>query len=248
MHQKYIHQEDIYTFESMDTMQPVRAFNGTNCDVGEWLEKMKLVAKLKKIQDVSTLLPLYLEGPAFAVYNQLSSTDKAKSTSIETALEAAFGKDQFDAYDLFKKRTWMPGESVEVYLADLRQLARTAKVETTELVFLAFVTGLPKEVANQLRASELRKTHDLEKATELARILVASYGVAGLVAKQDPVSQKKWKCYLCQKEHPTVTCSLSKPGVCWKCGQKGHMINDCTNKKSRSGNEKEVLPAPTTPQ
>ena len=117
----------------MDVMQSaVRVFNGSNCNVEEWLTKIKLVAKLKKIDDLSCLLPLYLEGPAFTIYNQLSDSEKADSEKIETVLKAAFGRDRFDAYDSFKRRTWMVGESVEVYLAELKQLARSAKVESTE--------------------------------------------------------------------------------------------------------------------
>ena len=37
-------------------------------DVVAWLNKLKLVTKLQKIEDIATLIPMYLEGNALAVY------------------------------------------------------------------------------------------------------------------------------------------------------------------------------------
>ena len=54
---------------NMEKLQDmIRCFNGTGeVDIVTWLAKVKLVAKLKKIEDLSALIPLYLDGAAFAV-------------------------------------------------------------------------------------------------------------------------------------------------------------------------------------
>ena len=40
-------------------------------DVSEWLEKLVLVCELRKVTELTTVLPLRLSGSAFAVYQQL---------------------------------------------------------------------------------------------------------------------------------------------------------------------------------
>ena len=44
----------------------LRPFTGEG-DVVTWLNKLKLVAKLEKIEDIATLIPMYLEGNVLAV-------------------------------------------------------------------------------------------------------------------------------------------------------------------------------------
>ena len=44
----------------------MRPFSGDR-DIVAWLKKAKLAAKLKKIEDVASLLLLYLEGDALAL-------------------------------------------------------------------------------------------------------------------------------------------------------------------------------------
>ena len=42
--------------------------------------QMKLDAKLQDLGDISAIVPLFLDGPALAVYEQMSATDQ---TDIE---------------------------------------------------------------------------------------------------------------------------------------------------------------------
>ena len=209
----------------------VRVFDGSNCNVREWVSKIKLVAKLQKIEDISSFLPLYLEGPAYAIYDQLSDADKLDITKIEAVILTAFEHDRFKAYELFKKRIWKVGESVDVYLADLKQLAKAALVDSLAVIYLAFITGLPSDVSTALRAaSELRASNDIGKAVDLARILMASYSAKALLAK----SSKQSSCYLCHGNHLTNFCPQSRPGVCWKCNRSGHKFSECLEKRQRS--------------
>ena len=45
-------------------------------DFIEWIDRLELVAKLQKIDDMKSFLPLFLAGPAFAVYQQLNEEAK----------------------------------------------------------------------------------------------------------------------------------------------------------------------------
>ena len=53
----------------------IRPYTGED-DLISWLKKVKLVAKLAKVTDLASFLPLYLEGDALAVYLEMSETDQ----------------------------------------------------------------------------------------------------------------------------------------------------------------------------
>ena len=110
-----------------------------------WLKKVKLVAKLKKVENQSTLIALHLEGAAFAVFDQLPEAGKCDPDVIERTLLSAFALNQFAAYDVLRARCLAQGESVDVYMADIRRLAGLAKINDEEFVRCAFVAGLPRD-------------------------------------------------------------------------------------------------------
>ena len=74
----------------------MRSFSGDG-DVVAWLKKAKLVAKLKKIEDVANFLPLYLEGDALALYLEVREEDQSNATSIVERLKEAFTNGEFAA-------------------------------------------------------------------------------------------------------------------------------------------------------
>ncbi len=96
----------------------IKEFNGQG-DVSTWIKKVKLVATTKKITDLASVLPLYLDGPAFAVFDQMKEEKKKDAQEIERVLLDAFGMNAFQAYDNFRQRTLMCGEPVDVYLSEL---------------------------------------------------------------------------------------------------------------------------------
>ena len=212
---------------AMERTETLKVFDGSG-DVATWLKKVKLVAKLKKVADLATFLPLYLEGSAFEVYDQMAERDKEAATEIEKTLLQAFALSTFEAYEEFRRRSWIPGEAVDVYLADLRRLARLANVEGDELLKCAFVVGFPPDVSAQLRSTE--QTKGLDELARLARVLVAnrSAGMAAAAAdnrmsvvaiqKRDPANVTCFKCNM--KGHYAKDCNKVK---CFKCGAEGHI-------------------------
>lgn len=223
----------------------IRSFDGTDGNVDTWLRKVKLVANLKNIEELASFIPLYLEGPAFAVYDQLSETAKQSSGSIEKALLSAFAQDQFSAYDSFRTRSWTPGEAVDVFLADLRRLSRLAQIESDVVIRCAFICGLPVDVSAQLRASAQISSLELTKVAEQARILMGdrlhgvnvAVGAAGLKKEHGKIV-----CHGCGGDHPVRFCTERKKTItCWRCGEFGHIARSC------SGNGKGGLSAPAVP-
>ena len=153
----------------------VKRFSGGNDeDVSVWIRQVKLAARLGKIEDLAVVVPLYLDGPAFAVYEQLSSDDQEDFAKIESALLTAFSLNGFQAYEEFRVRKRREGESVDVFLSELRRLAKLGKIESCEEILRsAFVIGLPCTVSSQLRAlSEVRKI-PLDELVHVARALMA---------------------------------------------------------------------------
>ena len=60
----------------------IKPFDGTG-DVSVWLKKIDLVARLHGIDSVVALIPLYLEGTAFTVYDQLEDHMKDDEAAIK---------------------------------------------------------------------------------------------------------------------------------------------------------------------
>ena len=88
---------------------------GSGEDVAVWLRQLRLAARLRKIDDLATVIPLFLDGAAFAVYEQLCKGEQEDADRIADALLAAFGVDAFQAYEEFQTRTRLPGELVDVF-------------------------------------------------------------------------------------------------------------------------------------
>ena len=128
----------------------VTQFDGTG-DFAEWVQKLELVAKLQKVDDVASLLPLFLSGGAFAVYQGLDGSVKGDYGALKERLLVAFSADPCAAYGALQQRRLQPGESVDVFLADITRLARLVDEGISEkFLKCAFLAGLPVSVRSQI--------------------------------------------------------------------------------------------------
>ena len=117
-------------------------------NVVEWLEKAELVCKLRGVAHLESVLT----GGTFAVYQQLPDADKQDIGKITKALRTAFVVDSFTAYEQFVGRRLQHGETVDVFLADMRRLAVPFGGLSDKMLACAFVAGLPDTVKQLLRA------------------------------------------------------------------------------------------------
>ena len=82
---------------------------------GDVTEAKRLAKSWLKLKDLAVVIPLFLHGSAFAVYDQLSDAEKQDANKIEVALRTAFAADKFPAYHKFQNRVWRNGETVYVF-------------------------------------------------------------------------------------------------------------------------------------
>ena len=99
-----------------------------------------------------TIIPLRLTGGALAVYQHLPDDDKQDTGKITKALRIGFAVDSFTAYEQFVGRRLQHGETVDVFLAELRRLAVPFGELSDKMLACAFVAGLPDTVKQLLRA------------------------------------------------------------------------------------------------
>ena len=105
------------------------------------------MAKLQQVDDVKSLLPLYLEGDALALCMEMEEDNQKQIEQISAWLKEAFIEDVFAAYKKVTMIRWA-GERVSVY-ANKRQLVRLAGFKgdgMEKLTKLTFVTEFPDTV------------------------------------------------------------------------------------------------------
>jgi len=227
----------------------LKTYDGSG-DVQQWLQKVELVASLQKIKDVSKLLPLFLEGPALAVYQEMESTNQEDYNEIKRALMDAFAMNSFQAYEQFSRKKWT-GEAVDVYLAELRRLAKLAEIENEVLLKRAFVVGMPEKISRELRAISKIETLSMEEILVKSRALMSEYvdenRSTEYVAYADPKRtshsyRPSPKCYRCGGPHLLRFCKVPNYRerneiVCWKCGIAGHVERNCPENNNSLSNQ-----------
>lgn len=205
-------------------------------DISEWLEKVELVASLQKIEKLENFVPLFLSGSAFAVYKQLPESDRREYKKLKGRLIQAFGSNEFEAYGSLQRRVLESGETVDVFIADLKRLVSLmGQSEPEPLLRCAFVAGLPSDVAVQMKSISAVENLSLTDLVDRARmILSARTAPAGPCAAGRPVpGQAKLTCFLCGGQgHMMRQCPNKKGGgqreiTCFGCGEVGHIKRYC---------------------
>lgn len=195
-------------------------------NVVEWLEKAELVCNLRGIVHLESVIPLRLTGGAFAVYQQLPDADKKDSEKIKKALRTAFAVDSFIAYEQFVARRLQPGETVDVFLAELRRLAVPFGGLSDKALACAFVAGLPDTVKQLLRAGSRMDELPIDQILTRARaVLTDEVGVAAAVSAVRIGAGAPVK-------RTAVTSGL----LCFECNLPNHLARDCLLRRKGRGN------------
>ena len=184
--------------------------------IAEWLEKVELVCDLRGIDKPETLVPLRLTGGAFAVYQQLSQSDKRDFSKLKEALLLAFGADSFAAYEQFSTRRLRPGETVDVFIAGLRKLALLFGGLPDKALICAFVAGLPDAARQALRASSRMEALAIDEVVTRARAIMADDSATTAAVRGANSHATNWR-----------NAGTKPPYVCYNCNEPNHLARDC---------------------
>lgn len=217
----------------------IRQYDGQG-DFSEWLRKLELVAELQGVTNVEKFLPLFLSGGAFSVYESLEDDVRKDFAKLKMALVNAFSLNAYSAYETFVSRRYITGEPIDVYLSELRRLARLVSTATDEAwIKCAFISGLPDDLKRQLKSATSLDSITLAAVVERARTLTnVDQDLCGAVGfHTDKVNKAAWKetriCHNCQKPgHLARFCRQDRKehrtrANCIFCGDTGHFMAAC---------------------
>ena len=217
----------------------------TSGDFADWIERLELVAALQKTEDsLASILPLLLDGPAFAVYKQMPEDTRKDYEKVKKGILTAFGVDCYAAYEEFRNRVLREGESVDVFLSDLKRLAMLIGVEANAakpIVKCAFVAVLPVDVKSQLKSAVELEKLELNAVATRARVILSTRGNGDISCASGAPRRVRGSCYACGKVgHMAKDCPSrhadSMHGrrahekvslTCYACGQRGHIAKNC---------------------
>lgn len=222
-------------------------YNGLS-DISTWLKQAELAKDMLKLDSLVTVIPMFLDKDAFTTYDHMSTDDKKDIEKIKTALIKTFAIDVYSAYEQLASRSWAGGESVNSYLADLKRLAKLAGVGQNDgdtLLKLSFVTGLPKHVAAQIRATPKLGGMDICEILGVAKALMTDYGTGkyDVGAAVTPAKDSVIRCFICGGPHVKRFCPQARQIVCYSCGDVGHKAWNC-QKRKKQGNGSGMPHAP----
>ena len=214
---------------SSDILRPLMGED----EVVMWLNKLKLVVKLQKIEDVATLILMYLEGNVLTVYLEMLEEDQADAESIKIRLKTAFSEDAFKAYNKLRKVT-LTREPEDTNAAEIRWLAGLIGYTEWSLkktVKKAFVSSFPDCISMKLQRLAGIENMELEEVLRHARVLAKQTNELQPLSKASLVKRSR------QWGGRVVNSLENASGVrvptwweiatCCRCGQVGLVSRHC---------------------
>ena len=209
-------------------------------DAREWFQKFKICSDANGWDGAKKAkkLPTLLEGEALAAWMELTEEEKRDFGVVKEKLIRKLAPLEFVSLEQFQKRAIFPGESIGMYLYELKRLLRQAMPELAEdasqqLLIHQFLAGLPAPVSRQLRA--VGNTTNLEQIVERAKVLMvvdSSEKVAAVQSENSEVSSLKAQIQELTEQVAVLTTQKNskKQLQCFHCKQAGHIQRYCPNR------------------
>ena len=209
-------------------------------DVTEWFQRFEICCAANSWNDEvkAVKLPTLLEGEALAVWLELSDDDKKDYKKAKEHLCKSMMPMEFISLEEFHQRNLRPGESLSVFLHDLKKLLNGAMpgLDTAarkQLLLHQLLAGLPNPISMQIRASG--ETSDLDKVMERARLLLTMENrqpqqTATMVEQTNELSVLREQMALLTDQVAALRVNQTprKPVIrCFYCNQPGHIQRQC---------------------
>jgi len=205
--------------EKLKLTDVIPKYSGENEEVDQWIDKVTVAAKLLKAEEqLANLIPLFLTGPAYATWKQVSDAGKNDAEVVLEALRKVFGKTKSTAWRELKELHYMPGDSVDVLAEQCQSLLKIVaggKDVPQELVAVTLLDSVPTHIAEQVRVQCGEKMVKAEVVSVAKSLLCNS----------------KADCYYNQslpRRNIGKTSSQARfSGFCYGCGKQGHRKTEC---------------------
>ena len=185
------------------------------------------------------------EGEALAVWLELSEDEQKDYKVAKAKILERMGPVQFVSMDDFHRCRLLPGESLSVFIHELKRLMDQAMPDADaqtrkQLLIHQFLTGIPVEMSKQLRAAG--EIEDLDRLIQRAKLLMTldCREKTTAVEKQqiDTVEALKQQVTAFTEQVAALTTTTQRSRqpaslLCFRCNLPGHVQRNCPNKSRR---------------
>ena len=196
------------------------------------------------------------------MYRKLTKDQRRDYEQVKRSLLTAFATDSFVAYSRFMGRQLRQGETVDVYLAELQQIALLIGELPERWMACAFVAGLPGEVRRSLRSSARMDTMSLDQLLDRARAIMTEEMEEPIAAAARPAREIRRVPTPAERTSRSEIGHSSRtdagrpsrgdsertthrnPGqsargdvICYKCSGHNHFARDCKGQRGEARTE-----------
>ena len=236
-------------------LPPLPTFSGGQLDgdgesVGEWLERIELVAGMYEWDNQAKLVNIVtrLRGEAYRFYRSCTHQQRATYTALTAKLRNRFTPVMIQSVQSsrFHERRQSPSDTVDAYAQDLRQLFHQAYSQVQHegpgaekmghsVLTYQFVAGLVDQLKMKLVGSEgsfeellARAWFEEAKGRELPNLRSNPTPKQTFPTNHQDLPAKDQRTGMTSPQ-PTVP---RKGRQCFNCGLEGHMARSCPYPKS----------------
>jgi len=231
---------------SLKLVDIVKRFKGERDEnIDQWFRRyetaVSIVTAPKDLEaEMARMMPLFLDGPAFATWDQLEPTDKNDFKVVMKALKRVYGLNKASAWLKLKSLRLWPGEQIDIIADDAKTLLKviTGKDPDEELVSLAVIDALPADVKEKVYIQD-GEDMKLQDVLSTAKALLATRdalptAVAATMGPQNSqmkVSKQMVRCQGCRRfGHEKASCIIT----CFFCNEKGHIQRFCPHRQQQA--------------